>query len=566
MQRLQAIYELIREQLGRLTPAHKLLIGSSVIIGLMSLFIVVQYAGRPDMVEITLDADGLTRAAQILRTNEVRFEHSNTGLLVSQNQYSYAYGLLGEHNIGVGSHTKTNLHEMLKDQPWWQNRQQNQQSYNVAIGMVLSDVIEQWSYVRKAQVIINSPLERQGLGQAPRRATASVSITPKSGPLDQSQIEAVANMVAGAVDNLSAEDVKIIADGRSMRVKSNDELVAGSYLELRAKWENDYEEKIGELLRFIPNVIVAVNAQVDAGREQIQDRSYKPEGDGTISVPSRIDSVSQETTGGSRGGEPGVRSNAGMEIGGGSTRETASTKTREDTSEFDNHPGLLEISRLDPGGFARKINATINVPRSYFVAVWKSQNPDATEEPTDAEVAPIVASETASIRAMVEPIVDTTALNMSYGGETPPVRGEVSVNMYHDFAIATLIDAGASQGASIGPFSMPNGQSIGGVVKTVALGSLALVSLFMMFRLVKGATHREELPSAAELVGLPPSLQSEANDLVGEADEAEPAMDAIEMEDEELRVRQLSEQVEELVNANPSEAGRLLNRWMNPEG
>jgi hypothetical protein len=44
--------------------------------------------------------------------------------------------------------------------------------------------------------------------------------------------------------------------------------------------------------------------------------------------------------------------------------------------------------------------------------------------------------------------------------------------------------------------------------------------------MVRKASVREELPTASELVGIPRPLPAAESDLVGEADEASPALEA----------------------------------------
>jgi flagellar biosynthesis/type III secretory pathway M-ring protein FliF/YscJ len=83
-----------------------------------------------------------------------------------------------------------------------------------------------------------------------------------------------------------------------------------------------------------------------------------------------------------------------------------------------------------------------------------------------------------------------------------------------------------------------------------------------MFRLARSSSQKRELPTPEELVGLPPSLMKSVDELVGEADEATSAIDALELDDEELRTRSIVEQVGEMVNANPDEASRLVSRWI----
>ncbi|MBL0870165.1 MAG: hypothetical protein IBJ18_06255, partial [Phycisphaerales bacterium] len=104
----------------------------------------------------------------------------------------------------------------------------------------------------------------------------------------------------------------------------------------------------------------------------------------------------------------------------------------------------------------------------------------------------------------------------------------------------------------------------GSTIRTVALGGVALAAMGMMLMLVKRSAKPIELPTAQEVVGLPPALESQS-DLVGEADEGAAAMVGIELDDEELKYKKMLEQVQDMVKKSPSDAAALLNRWVATE-
>jgi flagellar biosynthesis/type III secretory pathway M-ring protein FliF/YscJ len=49
--------------------------------------------------------------------------------------------------------------------------------------------------------------------------------------------------------------------------------------------------------------------------------------------------------------------------------------------------------------------------------------------------------------------------------------------------------------------------------------------------------------------------------VIGEADEAEPALPGMELDDDQIRSRKVAEQVSELIRSNPNDAASLLRRW-----
>jgi flagellar biosynthesis/type III secretory pathway M-ring protein FliF/YscJ len=99
-------------------------------------------------------------------------------------------------------------------------------------------------------------------------------------------------------------------------------------------------------------------------------------------------------------------------------------------------------------------------------------------------------------------------------------------------------------------------------VQTVALGALSIVAMGMMIMMVRKAGSRGDQPTAEELVGLPPALETEA-DVVGEAEEGDTAMTGIEVDEAEMQSQKVLEQVAEVVEQNPGQAAKLVARWIN---
>ena len=104
--------------------------------------------------------------------------------------------------------------------------------------------------------------------------------------------------------------------------------------------------------------------------------------------------------------EPGVRPNTGANIatGGASGSQLTDESSRERTeSVFGRDAEHIK----DRKGNALKINVSILIPRMYFVALYRLNRNDAEAVPTPVALDPLVNTETARIKAMVEPLIDT---------------------------------------------------------------------------------------------------------------------------------------------------------------
>src|SRR6185503_10650828 len=192
---------------------------------------------------------------------------------------------------------------------------------------------------------------------------------------------------------------------------------------------------------------------------------------------------------------------------------------------------------------------------------YQDSKGDRNSQPDQAALDTLVQTEVEKIKTYVKPLIDTNALEGA-------VAGTVAVSMIPDFGTVTfgnpgdgaVMAAGSAVAASGG-----GGFASEGLVKYISLGALALVSLVMMMLMVRKASVREELPTASELVGIPPALAAAESDLVGEADEASPALEGLELNDDAIRRQQMLDQITEMVSNTPEEAANLLRRWMKSE-
>ncbi|MCC6908931.1 MAG: hypothetical protein IT430_13390 [Phycisphaerales bacterium] len=560
MDRFRQSFEFVRGRLADLKPLHKVLVGSGLLVFLMAMFIVAQYAGKSSMELVEVSPDSRDAVLTRFAAQGITATPAGNDFLVPRRQQMDALAIVGE--VDKSAAGSSVLLGLIKEQPWYANRHQNKQQYYAALNQVLSDIIGRWTYVQKAEVILTPPEEGPGaIGRRASKPTASVSITPVGTGLTTEQVEGIAMFVSGSVAGLEPEGVTVINSrtGNPMRTPDENDRSNGAYMELQTRIDSYWRAKIEDNLRHIPGVIVQVNATVDASRERSNDVSYKKEGEGSV-TPITLETESKtQSTEASSGGVAGVQPNTGQGISL-SNSATPSNTTSESTSEFAPQTGVRETTREDPKGYARKINATVKIPRSYFQRIWEKRNPDATSPPNDAALKPIETDEIAKISQEVNVLIDTEATNAIDGSQS--YIGTVVVNSYTDLQpIAALAP---ESNADAGFLGMP-GDFVNLPWGSMGMALLAGLSLFMMFRLVRSTTSARDLPSAEELVGIPPSLTPSIDELIGEADESDPAIDAVELDDEELRTRTIMQQIGELVSHDATDATRVVNRWISSE-
>jgi len=390
--------------------------------------------------------------------------------------------------------------------------------------------------------------------------TASVHVVMRSGGLTQEQVDAIASMVAGTQSGLKPESVSVTDGMQGYKTTFGRAGAAGENLEQSLKIADAVQARLATILASIEGVRIAVNPQVVT----VERKRTKTEFRDGISVPLSESTQTSETKGSTPTREPGTVPNTGMQIMATASGAGQSSTERAENRYLSQIPGTQE-TEIDPTGYATKIDVGVAIPWSYFVRVWKLRNPatDGAEAkaPDEAAVAAVRDEEVARIKKLVEPLVSTDAVEDAK-------KGVVEVSWFYDFAndapepsmAANLgeIVLGGGGGGDGGGVSFGGG----GLIRPIGLGVLAIVSLFFMFNIAKKASVREQLPSAEELAGVPPMLDSDGGDIIGEADEATPALEGMELDDDSLRRQQMLDQLNELAGRDPAELSGILRRWM----
>lgn len=546
--------------LGRLGTIEKLLVGCVVVIVAMAFFLVSQYAGQGSAVQVALVSDPgeQARAVSVLETAGIRADASATGQIMVGSDYAMrARAALMEQRIAP-LQTASFVERLIEARSWMNSRQDNHQQYWGIYSEYLSEILSMWQSLSQAKVTIHMP-EQAGLGRAHRSPTASVMVWPVNGELSQDAVDAIAVGIAGSVAGLEPTGVSIVDGVSSLAYYANDDkrLSARRSLEHKFQTESMIENKIREFLRDIPAMSLAVFARVDSTRRTQQSQQFE-RAVSAIESESRTEQTQQSSV---QGGAPGTRSGESMSISQGSLDGTTFSETTEDSTFESRFPTTTE-SVEDPGGDLLGVSVMLGVPRSHVLRLIEQETEPAAE---DAEpVAPTpqeIADRFDRVRSDLEARIQVVLGNIVTGD---PADVAVTVSMLSDTPLlgasgsSAGFGGGGGMGGGGGGFM---GLASGGLIDKAVLGALALVSLAMMAMLMRKATKRAELPTAEELVGIPPALQADG-DLFGEADEGDVPMSGIELDEEQVRAGKMLDQVGELVSASPETAASLLQSWV----
>ncbi|MFA9478645.1 hypothetical protein ACERK3_10090 [Phycisphaerales bacterium AB-hyl4] len=527
-----------RVYLEGLTFAEKALVGALVVVLLMAGGWLLSWAGSPQMVPISAFA-GVQNEEVISRLQGYRIEARREGgqVLVPSDKYEEALMLLAQHDL-MSADTSQAFNELIERQSPWQTDRQNQQAYLLAKQRVLAQIVSKMRGVQRADVILSEP-QNQGFGRTHERPSASVSVWMRgSNRVDDAMVDSIARLVAGSVAEMRPQNVSITDanHGRTRTVRDADDMLPTDTLELVHKLEEYHRQKIDGVLGYIRGVIVAVNVQVDPIARMVQEE-FNYEDNEPLESEEIEEMISRDMA---RGGEPGARSNTGLNIAGSDGTERTEEHTRTRTT-FREKPMVLRSQSTRAGHQVQRINVSINVPRRYFVNIYKANNPDA-DPPDDATLQEMMEDHLQRIQSQVEPLM------------MAELEGVVRAHMIPD---DSLMPTTAGMQATGGL----EGLLVGGWARPVGVTLLALMALGLMLMMVRKATQDDALPSVEELAGVPPELPVD-EEFIGEVDSGDAGLAGVEVNEDDMNSRRIAEQISEMIKGNPNEAGTLIGRWV----
>lgn len=549
MQALSKTFSQITGSLGRLSINAKLLVGALMVILVMALFLVSQYAGRSDMLPLGLPSSAEVRAKAVGYLEQARVEYEDRGndIYVPASRRFAILGQLSQQQIVAADEIDFNALIDLQTNPFISSAQARQMWLTAKMN-VLSAMIAAREDVATARVIIDQPPGQLGLGRSYLPPTASVMVTMRGTPMSQEIADVVGHLVAGAHAGLKPENVAV-TDVRSRKrftPRDDNAFTASSYLENKKKTEDHFRRMIEDTLAHIPGAVVTVNALIKNTLEESSERTIEDPKIGPKSTETRDFASTNDVP--SR--EAGVMANVGGRIPGrGRTSQVTESITKDEKeAQFGKTDRIIK----DPTGYALQVNAMVGLPKSYFVKLYQEERGDGEAVPDSSQLDAVVQRETTQWEADLALLIKTEGL-------ADAVAGEVRVRMIHDFEVAL----GGPGGGGLTPDSESAGLNAnGGLIQNIGLITLALLSVVMMFLMVKRAGGRTGLPSATELAGVPPDIRVEEADIVGEAEEGAPALEGLELDDATMRTQQLLEQINSMIEEGPDEAAGLLQRWV----
>ncbi len=321
-------------------------------------------------------------------------------------------------------------------------------------------------------------------------ASASVTLTTRSGALSEAQARAVRHLVASAVAGLQPASVQIIDTvGGLIGGQDTAEFDTGDAADRAAALRGNVERLLAA--RVGPGkAVVELSVDLVQEREQITERTFDPQG--RVAISSETEERSDSST--EPGGEVTVASNLPEgDAGAGAQGQSQSSETRERVN-YEVSETQREVLRA-PGAI-RRITVAVMVDGVVTTAADGTQ----TWAPRSAEELAVLRGLVASAVGLDEARGDVLTLeSLEFQPAPAPLGTEAS--------------AGLAQ--AIGPLDVLS------LVQTGVLALVALVlGLFVIRPILTSAAARPALAAPGAPLALPPAAGFAGDALTGEVETA----------------------------------------------
>ena len=567
----------LQERLAGLGATQKMLVAALAVIAVMTMLYWGRAAGVPDRVALlpnALAADELATVTNALRARGIEYQVDAGKVMVSADRQLEAFSELSQ-NQALPANSANALDAMFDKVTPWSTQSDFNARLNNANQQQVSAIIKTWRGVKHVDVVI---ADASHVSLSKRDPRMSVSIQTDGRDVDVKRMALNARQfVKNCVTGLDTTNIGVRVDNYMLAGDGSENgggMASGDAQETVRKFEADETEKLRGQLPQVPGMLVQVSAQIDTSTRTQTKHSIEPK----VKL-SEVTSSSHETStpvgGVAPAAEPGVVANTVVSIAPAPAAVAVAPGIATDK--------LVEQTTLDynkndetintPGGNCKIVGATVGLPHSYLVNIWRQKqaaSADPNARPTDDDLQPILDHEVARLRKSVGVLTALDEKNLMVGDywDVDNLGG------------GPVLAVAAAPGAASNLTAMAAGHA-----RELALGTMTIVSLFMVGRMVKKSaptvlgtpalaglssgglgmmTAGEDVPiAAAATLGKAKSTTFGGEDVAGDVGEAGPVMFGHELDPDVLETSQIIEQVSGFVKQNPEVAAQMISRWMS---
>lgn len=557
MDRFQQLLKQVADRIGLLTVSQRLALGLCAALIVVSLLWLMQWSTEPDLVSLVnyeFALDELDAVEDSLSASGRPFEIRGTRVYVrAADRHNVLRVLHSADALPEGS--LYDMASVVSDDNPFRSPESRVFAQNFAKGNELAKIIATSPGVKKAAVLINPKTKRRVGGQSDV-PTASIHVTLAPGrEMSMSMVEAFATLVSGAVAGLRPHNV-FVMDARTMRsyhVPSPDDPGSADYLSMVKERESHYVAKIMGKLGDIPGLRASVTVELDSSKSVKQTQTYHQPQLKTETSKSSEQSARSSPT------EAGVQPNLGQAV---TQTQGGGSESTEDTLTENFEPQLSEKTTVEKFPFSTKhVTATVGIPHSFIVGVFRARHPDKGESPPDDdnEYVAVRDAELARVRASVERIIMAKSPDDVVVDVYPDMTWSPDGTGYAQSPVQMVSADLGGEDESIMGFLTRHGPQVG-------LAGLAAISLVMMMRIARKSPSVLSPAVVSEDAGEPESgdepFLSTGAQAVGQASAAEGFLMGKEVGEEVLRAQELGAEVSKLVTEDPQGTADILRRWM----
>jgi len=554
MEFLKKLVVQTQDHLKGLTVSQKLALASCAGLIALALLWMANWAGEPVMVPLLdqpIVPEQMAAIERELESRGIAYQIAGERVRVPADQQYRIRAQLAEARVLPDDMQIGFARLIEQNSSPWLNMTEQDRRWALALSTELGKVLREISGVADARVFLDRN-QRRTIGQPSIVPTASVFVMPEPGAkLTPAKLTTIATMVSGAVGGLSPDNVKVadMDTGRSYTVPTDQETEAYGDLAARKERELYFANKLRELLGHIPDVLVAVHADLDPDARQIVEETHgrpvmlSEETETERSAPAQV------------GTEPGVNPNTSVSLAAGAGGQQ--TEKRRTDTVFDGHVDRT-VTRIDrPRYEVERLFASINVPRSYLAAIFQATH---EKEPTDVELETFSRPELTKIKELA-----MRALAMTGEGDEGK---QVQVDWFHD---GVARQSGQTMQAEVGGDMLALVRAYG---PKAGLGGLAIMSLFMMLMLIRRVGDGPVLPGEPSpeprMVRTRRSRKKGGDvdmtiddETVGEAAITDALLVGHEVDEQTLQAQKVVDQVQQMVKEDTESAVTILRRWID---
>lgn len=514
---------------ARLKPRQRMLVGGGTLLTLVALAAMVKVFGAPEYkpLMVDLEAQDAQAISAQLAAKKIPFQLTpdGRGINVAADQLDAARMEVASEG---SPHTGRMGFELFDKSSWGQTEFDEKVNYQRALEGELERTIQTLSGVKSARVHLVMPTSSVFLDRE-RGAKASVALRMKRGALSSDQINAIARLVSGAVDDLSPKDVTIIDADSNESLGGQSGSMQGR--ELEAELSKRLLATLGPAVG-ADNLRASVNVEYDLSSTEENQDKYDPAVSAVLTSQKTNEQVGSAAAAGGVAGTASNLPNAASTPSANPPDDGSQLSSSENATFGVNKTVLRTVS---PAGRIRRLTAAILVNDVQEHKQVKGKWVTLAHKRTPAELQQLQELATGILGADKDRGDVVTVQNMAFddesAAETPP----------------TVLD---QIKRSMNDFSAP--------LRYAAMLLLFALVWALMFRPIQ----KQVIASMKEL----PRMSPEPAALEAGSPQIELAsgMSSISLESDAESVR-LKRELSELVQAEPASMTRTLQTWLRED-